>query len=342
MQRSIVLLSVFMLSIAGYLLISASNLVGFSAYSCLFSVVFVLGSLVFKGLYVTTARVVLPITYGLFALALFSLGYENIAGSDFYNASNFGIDDEKFIFEAEDNFFNAITVLFSVVSAFLLWKGLTDFDKLKEALNEEAEKIWAIVFLTTYLREDDDSKENLQNIAATDEICKAFGAYITKATAVEGEAGRAAGLEVLKGSDRLIDFCVSETKKIIVKKGDENDRIALEEMMKALSSLVSIRSKRRVFMDTSMPPFVLGSILVMSISVLLPFFGNGADILSVNHIYVFLLSAIHMFIFMTLLDLSTPFDGHFSIQLGAFKDAGDRIDDLIAKRELHSGGASSS
>ena len=86
-------------------------------------------------------------------------------------------------------------------------------------------------------------------------------------------------------------------------------------------------------MDTSMPPFVLGSILLMSISVLLPFFGNGADTLSVNHIYVFLLSSIHMFIFMTLLDLSAPFDGHFSIQLDAFVDAESRINKLIKARE---------
>ncbi len=336
MQKSIVLASVIFLSIAGYLLVSSSNLKGFSSIVSLVPIVFALGSLIFSRLYVTTARVVLPITYGIFALALFSVGYENIAGSDFYNVSTFGIDQENFKFEAEDNFFNAITVLFSVVSAFLLWKGLTDFDDLKIALNEEAEKIWAIVFLTSYLREKGDkSAANIQNIKATDNIRNAFKSYLETAIGVSEieKKSREKGLKRLRTSDDVIDKCVEETKKIIVKPGDENDRIALEEIMKNLSSLVSIRSRRRVCMDTSMPPFVLGSILIMSISVLLPFFGNGADTLSVNHIYVFLLSAIHMFIFMTLLDLSAPFDGHFSIGLEAFVDAKNRIDGLIKSSE---------
>mgnify|MGYP003643655331 CR=1 FL=1 len=335
MRKPIVVFAITLFSLSAFILMRRAELSGFPENIVGVLVVLALPGL-FNGRYfIFCARVLVPISYGVFAIALFSLGYENIAGSDFYRASNFGLEQNgDFIFEAEDNFFNALTVLFSVVSAFLLWKGLTDFDKLKETLNEEAENIWAIVFLTSYLREEnDDSPENIVNIAATDKICRLFQDYVREAIGVQNISMRKASMYRLKNSDDLIDQCVGETKRIVVKKGDENDRIALEEMMKKLSHLVSIRSKRRVFMDTGMPPFVLASILLISIALLLPFFGNGADVMSVNHIYVFLLSTIHMFIFMTLVDLSSPFDGHFSIQLDAFEDADLRITELIKERE---------
>jgi hypothetical protein len=286
--------------------------------------------------FIASARIVLPIAYGMFAIGLFTIGYENISSSNFYNIANFGIAAKKQVsFQADDNFFNAITVLFSVCAAFLLWKGLTDFDKLKETLNEEAEKIWAIVFLTNYLREDEDtSAVNIQNISATDEICREFKGYIDLAIGNSTKADGSSSLDVLKHSDDVIDKCVSYTKKITVKPGDANDLIALEEIMKNLSELVSIRSQRRVCMQKSMPPFVLGALLVMSFSVLVPFFGNGASILSVNNVYVFLLSSTHMFIFMTLLDLSAPFDGYFSIQMDAFREASTRINRLLDGRKL--------
>ena len=340
MKKPIVYATIILLAISSYFLVKSSNLNQVPAIYFIFPIVLILPSAIFSGLFVLTARIVLPMAYACFAVALFSFGFSNLAISDFYNIRNFGINDEiKFTFQAEDNFFNAITVLFSIMSAFLLWKGLTDFDRLKEVLNEEAETIWAIVFLTTYLREDTDDRENRQNIDATDKICEYFDEYVCKATGVSEKSKRAESIIALKSSDRLVDQCVAETKKIIVKKDDENDRIALEEIMKNLSHLVSVRSKRRVCMDTSMPPYILFSILIMSISLLLPFLGNGSSILSMSHVYVFMLSFIHMFIFMTLLDLSSPFDGHFSIQLGAFTDAGERIKELISEREQKSKGA---
>ncbi|MFT4717378.1 MAG: hypothetical protein ACI932_002577 [Paracoccaceae bacterium] len=185
------------------------------------------------------------------------------------------------------------------------------------------------------MREDEDtSAVNIQNISATDEICREFKGYIDLAIGNSTKADGSSSLDVLKHSDDVIDKCVSYTKKITVKPGDANDLIALEEIMKNLSELVSIRSQRRVCMQKSMPPFVLGALLVMSFSVLVPFFGNGASILSVNNVYVFLLSSTHMFIFMTLLDLSAPFDGYFSIQMDAFREASTRINRLLDGRKL--------
>lgn len=333
MRREYVLVAIAGFSIASFYIISKTQLGSIFSWYFLIPLIFIVPALFIHSLVVPAARVVTPLAYALFAVALFSYGFDNVANSDFYNIGNFGVDsDRNFVFEAEDNFFNAITVLFSIMAAFLLWKGLTDFDKLKETLNEEAETIWSIVFLTSYLREDKRSSENDINISATDKICSILQGYLQKAIGVSSKDDKYSGLEVLKRSDRLVDECVEQTKRIVVKENDENDRIALEEIMKNLSNLVSVRSKRRVCMNTGMPPYILAVILIMSMSLLIPFMGNGSETLSVNHLYVFLMSFIHMFIFMTLLDLSSPFDGHFSIQMDAFSDAASRIDELIEGR----------
>jgi hypothetical protein len=335
MRREYVLFAITFLSLVGFYIISLTKFGDTFRWYFLGPLLFVIPTVFVRSMVVPVARIVTPLAYAMFAVALFSYGFDNIASSDFYTLNNFGIEsNEKFVFEAEDNFFNAITVLFSIMAAFLLWKGLNDFDKLKETLNEEAETIWAIVFLTTYLREEQASSENEMNIAATDKICAILQDYLHKATGVSRQQDKMSSLEILRKSDRLVDECVEQTKKIVVKAGDENDRIALEEIMKNLSSLVSVRSKRRVCMNNGMPPYILAVILIMSMSLLLPFMGNGSETLSVNHLYVFLLTFIHMFIFMTLLDLSSPFDGHFSIQMDAFTDAAERIDELIANRSL--------
>ncbi len=335
MRREYVLIAIVGLSVASFYIISATKLGPIFSWYFLAPLAFILPTFLIPSLVVPAARVVTPLAYAFFAVALFSYGFDNVANSDFYNIGNFGLNsDRNFVFEAEDNFFNAITVLFSIMAAFLLWKGLTDFDKLKETLNEEAETIWSIVFLTSYLREAESSSENDINISATDEICRILQGYLQRAIGVSNKDDRYSGLEVLRRSDRIVDRCVEQTKRIIVKQGDENDRIALEEIMKNLSNLVSVRSKRRVCMHTSMPPYILAVILIMSMSLLIPFMGNGSETLSVNHLYVFLMSFIHMFIFMTLLDLSSPFDGHFSIQMDAFSDAAVRIDELIEGRAV--------
>lgn len=336
MRREYVLIAIVLLSLAGFYVISLTKLGDHFRWYFLIPTFFVIPTIFVRPLVVPAARIVMPITYAMFAVALFSYGFDNLASSDFYTLTNFGVEtDRNFVFEAEDNFFNAITVLFSVVAAFLLWKGLSDFDVLKEVLNEEAETIWAIVFLTSYLRENNGTDEDNENILATNNICTALQNYLTKAIGIQGiqrSQDRNSSIEMLKKSDRLVDDCVEQTKKIVIKKGDENDRIALEEIMKNLSNLVSVRSKRRVCMNNQMPPYILAMILIMSISLLLPFLGNGSETLSINHLYVFLMTFIHMFIFMTLLDLSSPFDGHFSIQMDAFSDAAERIDELILIR----------
>ncbi len=202
MQKNLVLVSTLSLSLASFLLIWYSNLLGFPHIIFLAPLVVTLPAFFVPGMYVPVARIVLPICYGLFAVGLFSIGYGVITGSDFYTAGNFGIRTQAVIpFKAEDSFFNALTVLFSIMAAFLLWKGLTDFDKLKETLNQEAETIWAIVFLTSYLRESeelDDSAENRANIVATDKICDAFHDYLTKATHVTEADNREIGYQVLK------------------------------------------------------------------------------------------------------------------------------------------------
>lgn len=332
-QRAIVFSGIFLIAALSAFFTLNSQLSNLWAAAGVLTVALSFSYLIKPSFITIVGRVGIPLSYAILVVSLYSFINEHHGDMSFFAPKSMHEIENKFYFEPENNFFSAINVLFSICAAFLLWKGLSDFDNLKQTLNAEAEKIWAIVYLTTYLRDEENNTENKNNIDVTDRICYFFQNYINSAIGKQFENYEIKpDMSRLSSSDTLIDDCVSETKNITVKENDDNDRIALEEIMKDLSELVAIRSKRRVCMDTQMPPYVLGIIVFMSLTLMLPFIGLAGASFGIYHLYLFILAFVYMFICMTLVDLSSPFAGYFKIQLNAFEEVGQRIDTLISER----------
>ncbi len=90
--------------------------------------------------------------------------------------------------------------------------------------------------------------------------------------------------------------------------------------MKSINRVYILRSRRHVCIEKRMSPFLLVIIFAMSVAMVASFFGDATGKPSVEYVYVFLLPAFYTSIFMTLLDLSTPFEGYWNIKLEAIEN----------------------
>ena len=70
--------------------------------------------------------------------------------------------------------------------------------------------------------------------------------------------------------------------------------------------------------------------LIMSATMVFSFFGKASGEFGMDYVYVFLLPAFYTSVFMTLLDLSSPFDGYWSIKVHAVRGVMDKLDKQLA------------
>ncbi len=207
---------------------------------------------------------------------------------------------------AINDFFTILSTLYAICIAFLLWKGLTDYDNLRTTLKDEASTIQSINEFFHYLDRDGG------NGVIIDRIRDIFLKYITNI--VQGRKIKTSqeNERFLKTSIRLI--AELETGN------DENDKIALAEIIKEVSSLSHTRSLRASYMENGMSPYLLALLASLSICLLIPFLIKEPDQTYVIHILLFFLTSFFSFLFLTLLDINDPFDGYWSIKVDAFSE----------------------
>jgi len=228
-----------------------------------------------------------------------------------------GIGKEFFV--VNPLFKDAVSVLYAICAAFLLWKGLNDFDELKQVLHEEANEVRNVTDFSTYFLLSGNSEENAPTVK---NLRIKLLDYIDN---------------MLTGSKVVTNIknetVLSDCLKIVsgLKEGDLNDQIALAEIMKSLSRITVLRSRRAVCIEKRMSPFILVLIVMMSGTMVASFFGKATGVVSIDYIYVLLLPSFYASIFMTLLDLSSPFDGYWKIKLKAVEDTQRKLKELIAE-----------
>lgn len=248
--------------------------------------------------YVFIGRALLPITFGFLAL----WGWES-----FHNATQYEYLARNALqnYAAIQDFFTILSVLYAICIAFLLWKGLTDYDNLRIVLRDEASTIQSINEFSHYLDEEGE------NGHIVDEIRDLFIRYIANL-----KSGRK--IIISRENERFLKIIVGLIAKLQTK--DENDKIALSEIMKEVSALSHIRASRASYMETRMSSYLLSVLVLISVFLLLPFLIKEPSAGYILHILIFSLASFFSFLFITLLDINDPFDGYWQIKVDAFAD----------------------
>ena len=261
-------------------------------YAALFVLAIFAGSR--KNYYIFVIRVVTPVSIGCLAMLIYKYAYT----FDFtYNFLEASVRVMSYI----ENFFSFVSVLYAITTAFLLWKGLSDHDQLKHALNDEASKVRGILYYTSYFNQN--TKTNAKEVRI---IKQHLHDYVQNIV----DRDRAISNE---HNDVVLSNVISIVSNIEVE--DENDKIALGEIMKEIGDLSTIRTRRQNYLDSKISPYLLAALVTMSISIVYPFFTippqNGDP---TPFTMIFILSTLLSFMYITMIDISSPFAGFWKVK----------------------------
>ncbi|MEL7116808.1 MAG: DUF4239 domain-containing protein [Pseudomonadota bacterium] len=266
---------------------------------------------------ILTARALVPISAGLCMMAFYDALPVLLGGEgSFMTIENFGFAEPTtaaMSFEADSFYLEAVSVLYAMFSGFLLFKGLDDLGELREALVEEATCLGSIEKYTDIIlkcQETPDAK------AKATELRAALHDYTQRVIDCVEQGPTAENDEVISKAMALVVQIVPKTDVA------SNAQAAI---MSAFDELGKARSRRSRAMGNRLPPMVMSFLLVMSVSMVLPFFGAPVDGFSTNHIFIFLMTSCFTFVFMLLLDLNDPFDGYWQVSMAPFEDLRSRL-----------------
>ena len=257
------------------------------------------------------SRIILPVLIGLAISYVWYLSPAiSVLGLDVSIEGNDGKRIEYFL--------EIMSVLYAICIAFLLFKGLNDYDNLRHVLREEAACIQSYIEFMMYL--DGEGK----NGRIIDGIRTQFLTYIDNIYSDNQLTRQAA-------NDRLIMDVITETKRLNTKKSDSDDSIALSEAMKQLAELSRLRGLRESHIDSRMPTYLLVLLAVLSLSLLAPFMAGPRGNEDLTAVLIFSLSTFFSFFYIALLDLNEPNDGYWKIKIEAFKTVRKFITDDISR-----------
>ncbi|KAB7616161.1 DUF4239 domain-containing protein [Amylibacter sp. SFDW26] len=277
--------------------------------------------------YTINVRILFPISIGLLCVCFFHyFPHLMIPDTGTLSPSTYGIKNDtgsvtQDFFAVNPIFKDAVSVLYAICAAFMLWKGLTDFDELKHVLYEEANEVKTISDYSNYFIVSGEIEYHKPYVLT---LRKKLFSYLENMLQ---------GNKIVANSknEDVLEECMATVGKL--NPGDFNDQIALGEIMKSLSRISVLRSHRTVCIEKKMSPFILTLMFMMSATMVASFFGKASGEVSIDYIYVFLLPAFYTSIFMTLVDLGSPFDGYWSIKLGAVETAMSKLKEQISQTE---------
>lgn len=217
-----------------------------------------------------------------------------------------------------EQFFSVMATLYAVTTALILVKAIESFDKLSSAVVEEANRARSLGEFLSYF-DDDGPSENVHIAAA---IRATLVGYLEGARAEPKLGGG-------NGGAKYLDACARAVSRLQCV--DENDRIALTEIIKGLNEMFSLRARRVGLAKSRMPRYLIIMLGVMSLAMTLMFFIEPPERPSHNFTMIFLLSVFSSFIIVLLQDINDPFDGFWTVDLSPYEEVRRFIEAESAK-----------
>jgi hypothetical protein len=247
-------------------------------------------------------RLIGPVFIGLIGVAIYwALNFYQLNDTDMEFSEFFG-----------EQFFSVLATLYAIVTALMLVKGLDTFDSLDHAIRDEAMKIRSINTYFYYFQNDAVERNNHLINTIRSDLIQYVANILAQTTA-----------ERVEENDRVITVCIEKCNEIEVH--DENDRIALSEIIRGIDDLRALRSRRLNLASAKIPDYLIGMLAIMTVSVVLPFFLHHQTGLSFNYYIIFFLSLFGSFIYFLLTDLNKPYAGVWRIEFTPYVEAKDEI-----------------
>lgn len=270
-------------------------------------------------------RCLLPALIGGICVEAYILVHESGAAPDLMKYFVFGDHYNEI-------FYSAIATLYAIITALALVKGIEDFDGMKRNITDEAYKVRAISEMTHYF----DHAERHETHQAVTRLKAKLLAYAQNVASMRDQSIKNANLRILRDCQRDIADLSPE---------DENDRVALHNIMTAHVELGVLRSKRINAVGEKIPRYLIWALWIMAAGLILPFMAEPLMKEAVppatglventerfgQYSIIFLLGALNSFLLLMLSDISDPFDGFWKVNLDAFDELYLALDHEMAE-----------
>lgn len=222
-----------------------------------------------------------------------------------------------------EQYYAVISTLFALLTALILVKGIEAFERLNTVIGEEANKIRSIVEFMYYFEEEDG--EPVPGIQAV----KARTRRIRKLMLLYCDAFLADPLSLdYERANTLLRRATQEVGALDC--NDENDRLALGEVMRALNDLFTVRARRVAASRLQIPLYMMIALIFMSLAIIFPFFIGDPAEHPYAEAYIFVLTAFCTFVMLLLRDIDAPFEGFWRVDMHAFYSVRDDLEDWLA------------
>lgn len=204
-----------------------------------------------------------------------------------------------------EQFYAVIATLYAIITALLLVKGIDSFNALSAAVNDEAMKIRSLNAFMTYFYSS-GKEVGLEHVEA---IRLELLGYVSR---VRGRGSASAAPE----NEKVIDLCIRHSAHIHL--GDENDNIALAEVMRGLDELRRLRARRISCAEEKIPPYLIRMLALMTLAIMAPFFLLYEPGIGFNYYILFTFGTFGSFIYFLLTDINRPYDGLWTVDFSAY------------------------
>ena len=166
-----------------------------------------------------------------------------LAAAAYYFLNFYGLNKDLLAVDEfyGEQFYAVIATLYAIITALLLVKGIETFNALSSAVNDEAMKLRSLNAYMTYFYSS-GKPVGLEHVEA---IRAELLGYVGR--------GRASA-DAAPENEQVIDRCIRHSAHIQV--GDENDRIALAEVMRGLDEFRHLRARRISCAKEKIPPYL--------------------------------------------------------------------------------------
>lgn len=253
-------------------------------------------------------RLMIPLVIAALTLSIYNLAHQFEPLAPFISR-----DLDEFEQYVGEQYYAVISTLFAIITALILVKGIEGFDRLNTVIGEEANQVRSIVEFLYYFEEQDHVQRRSirATLRQTDAIRRYLGAYCEDALSDPSSSNSNAAYRILRETTQVVGA---------IECADDNDRMALSEVMRGLNMLFAIRARRVACSRTKVPVYMIVTLGFMSLAIILPFFIGSPIMHPYNPVIIGVLTIFCMFVLMLLRDINSPFEGFWRVDLRPFAD----------------------
>lgn len=211
-----------------------------------------------------------------------------------------------------------IATVYALLFAFMVLKSMQDFDSINFSLREEADNLEAISTSAIYLRPEwRGTNFNL--------IVQIHKLLIDYAAGVLSDEFHKRGF--VRGNLEFIDSLADKIGQFKIE--NENDRLVVDKLISRLESLALLRSKRIAFIQTKPSPYMILMLFVLSVIVIMPFYIPVGNAVIMLRFFVGGLAFVLSFLFLMMLDMTSHFEGYWTVDREPFSHAKKTMDNRL-------------